>query len=256
MGTLRALLRVLALTVLTLAVYLCLLVSKPVGWLSRPAGLSLENTWVRTWARGSAWVMGLRIRASGPPPKPPFFLVVNHLSYVDIVVLATKVHGRFLAKSEIARWPITGFLASSVGTLFVERARPRDLTRLLPMIQGRLGSGAGVIVFPEGTSTHGERVERFKPSLFEVAVRTECPVYTAALGYSTPPPSPPAHLSVCWWGEMTFLPHFFRLLMLPGIDATVAFGPEPIRADDRKALAGLAQRAVESRFTPVVGSES
>lgn len=256
MGLALALVRAIALAAVTIPLYVCLLLTKPAGWISRHRRVVLEDFWVRTWARASAAVMGVTIHVEGPPPEPPFFLVANHLSYLDIVVLSTRIHGRFLAKAEISRWPIAGMLARSVGTLFIERERSRDLSRILPEIQARLDAGTGVVVFPEGTSTKGEEVLRFKPSLFEVAARTGTPVSTAALGYRTPPPAPPAHLAVCWWGDAPFLPHFFRLLMLPRIEATVAFGGAPIRAEDRKALAVLSHRAVAAQFTPVVGCES
>lgn len=248
----RAGVRCVALTAITVPSYLGLLVTKPVGLVSRRGGLALESFWVRVWARACARALGVDVTARGEPPRPPFFLASNHLSYLDIVVLATLVDARFLAKSEIARWPIAGLLARSVGTLFIERERARDLTRVLPAIQSRLDLGHGVVVFPEGTSTKGAEVLRFKPSLFEVALRTRAPVRTASLSYATPSHAPPAHLAVCWWGDAPFLGHFLRLLMLPRIRATVAFGGSEIRAEDRKSLAALAQRAVEDQFTPVV----
>lgn len=256
MSSARAWLRLVALAVTTTPVWLGLVASKPVTWIHRRLGLRLEGWWLRHWARTSAAVVGLRIASQGPPPKPPFFLVCNHLSYLDIVVLLSLVDGRFLAKSEIARWPVMGLLARTTGTLFIERTRPRDLARVLPAVTDRLDAGAGVIVFPEGTSTRGDAVLPFKPGIFEVAVRTSIPVSCAALRYRTPPHSPPAHLSVCWWGDTPFVGHFFRLLALPRIEATVAFGGQPITAGDRKALAARAQEAVSDHFTPLVGCEA
>lgn len=257
MGPVVAGLRALLLAAVTLPIYVAVLASKPIGWLSPRTGSALESFWVRVWAKACLFVLGVRVEVRGEPPAPPFFLVANHLSYLDIVVLFTLVDGRFLAKSEVASWPIAGMLARSVGTLFIERRRTRDLSRVLPLIERRLAGGLGVVVFPEGTSSKGEDVLPFRPSLFEVAVRTRIPVSTAALGYETPARSAPAHLAVCWWGDAPFLGHFFRLLMVPRIGATVAFGGSTIEGGhDRKTLATLAHRAVRDQFTPVVGCKT
>ena len=256
MGAVRASLRMVALVATTTPIYLGVLFCKPVAWFSTRRSLAIQDFWVRTWARACARILGMRITVDGASPAPPFFLVSNHLSYVDIVVLFSVLDCHFIAKSDVARWPVMGFLARTAGTLFIRRESKRDLTRVIPAVQALLGAGRGVVVFPEGTSTKGDAVARFKPSLFEVAILTETPVSYAALSYVTPDATPPAHLSVCWWGDMEFMPHLFRLLALPRFDATVAFGGARITADDRKVLAARAQRAVEDQFTPVVGYEA
>ena len=106
-------------------------------------------------------------------------------------------------------------------------------------------------MFPEGTSICGDEVLPFRPSLFEVAVRTGSPVRTAALSYRTPAGAAPADLAVCWWGDMGFAPHFIKLLTLPSILARVSFGPGAVTAEDRKDLALRAHGAVSGLFEPV-----
>ena len=207
----------------------------------------------RWWSRSLLAVMGARVESRGRPPEPPFLLVANHLSYIDVLVLASRVDAVFLAKSDVAGWPIIGSLCRSVGTLFVDREAHRDLPRAIAAIDGTLGSGLGVAMFPEGTSTRGAEVARFHPSLLEVAARARRPVAYASLGYATPEGAPPAHLAVCWWGDMELPGHLWRLLALPGFRATVAFGDERIQDDDRKLLAARLWRAVNGLFTPVVG---
>ncbi|MDA1266639.1 MAG: lysophospholipid acyltransferase family protein [Planctomycetota bacterium] len=256
MITLRVVWRLASMGTLTLLMGPPLLVGLLAGLFSARARWAIVDCCTYTWATGSCWLLGVRIEIVGTPPKPPFFLVSNHLSYLDIIVLYTRLRGRFLAKAEISGWPMMGWLASLAGTLFIDRSRTRDLSRVLPQVQETLDLGRGVVVFPEGTSTKGEAVQRFKPSIFEVPIRTGVPVSFAALHYRTPAGAPPAHLSVCWWGDVPFAPHFLALLKLTRIDATVAFGDHPVTAEDRKDLALLAQRAVESQFTPVVGCEA
>ncbi|MFT5050294.1 MAG: 1-acyl-sn-glycerol-3-phosphate acyltransferase [Chlamydiales bacterium] len=198
-----------------------------------------------------ALILGVRVEVRGEAPAPPFFLVSNHLSYVDIVVIHSCLRCLFLAKSEVARWPLIGFLARSTGTLFVDRGRKTDLLRVIREARERMERGYGVVVFPEGTSTDGSAVQPFKASIFEVAAATGLPVRCASISYVTPAASPPARLAVCWWGDMTFGKHFLELLTLPPFRALVSFGEEPIVAPDRKSLALESQRAVEAIFTPV-----
>ena len=139
-----------------------------------------------------------------------------------------------------------------VDTLFIDREIKRDIPRAMRRIREVLDSGRGVVVFPEGSSTRGDSVLRFRPSLLEAAASADVPVSYAALSYRTPKGSAPAHLSVCWWGDMPFGSHLLELLGLPRIRARLSFGEEPIQERDRKDLARRLQYAVEERFQPVV----
>ncbi len=115
-----------------------------------------------------------------------------------------------------------------------------------------VAGGDGIIVFAEATSSPGNTVLPFRPALLEWAARTGYPVHHASVSYRTPAGSPPAHLSVCWWGDMTLGPHLLGLCRLPRIEATIRFGADPIVERDRKLLAERLQRAVAEQFTPVV----
>ena len=254
MAALRGTVRLIALFGTTFVLFLAYLATRLVVPFSAAAGRASHRFLVRTWARASCAILGIAITFEGEPPAPPFFLVANHLSYIDILVLLTRVDGSFLAKSEIASWPLIGILARSTGTLFVDRTRRSDLVRVNALAERLIADGGGMIAFPEGTSTSGEEVLHFKPSIFEVALRTGVPVQSATLRYVTPPDAPPAYLSVCWWGDMGFVPHFLGLARLPKIESHVVFGTEPIVAEDRKTLALRAQRAVERAFVPVAPS--
>lgn len=251
-GTLRASLRLLAMAICLPPLILLLGLVNLVALLAPGLGGRLVDAATHLWARTLLLIFSVRVRSQGAPPKPPFFLVSNHLSYLDILVLYSRLRTRFLSKAEVAGWPGLGLITRWAGTLYIDRERQRDLSRVLPEIEANLSAGRGIVVFPEGTSTKGATVERFKPSIFEVPIRAGMPVSYAALGYSTPAGATPAHLSVCWWGDRSFFSHFFPLLTLPRIDATVSFGQDSLTATDRKDLALQARAAVESRFTPVV----
>ena len=204
----------------------------------------------RHWARTMAKVVGMRIHVEGSPRGG--FLVANHLSYMDIIVLGAVTGTGFVSKAEVADWPGLGIAARSVGTLFLDRGRKRELVKMASQMRDRISHGQSLVLFPEGTSTKGEEVLTFRSSLLEPAAEAEIPVGYAALHYRTPEGSPPAYLSVCWWGEMTLGPHLLTLLAMPSFDATVAFGPEPIADPDRKALAAKLHRAVSGLFRPTM----
>lgn len=204
------------------------------------------------WGRSLAAIVGMRIRVEGRPPRPPFFLVANHLSYVDIIVIVAHLECNFVAKNDIAGWPGMGWLASGVGTIFIDRKNFQDIPRVIRLINDSLDENLGVVLFPEGTSTMGDRIMPFSPALLEPAARAGYPVSYAAISYRTPPSEPPAHAAICWWGDMDFLPHFLKLLLVSKFEATIVFGEDAIQADDRKLLARSLWDAVNQQFTPVV----
>jgi 1-acyl-sn-glycerol-3-phosphate acyltransferase len=211
---------------------------------------------MRAWARSLVRIAGVEISVDGPVPRPPFLLVANHLSYVDIIVLSSLVDCCYVSRGDVEHWPVVGWLCRSMRVIFVDRDRRRDVGRVSRVMAERLAEGEGVTFFPEGTSTAGDRIIPFKPSLFDCAVQTGVPVHYAALGYATGDGEPPAFLAVCWWGKMPFFSHFLSLLELRRVRARVAFGSDPVAGDDRKELARELWSAVDARFVPVVESEA
>lgn len=235
---------------------LALLVAALLRHASRTAGERLAAHAFRIWARGTARIVGLTIDTRGTPPRRPFFLAANHLSYLDVVVLASTLDATFVAKSDVATWPLVGRLCAAVGTVFLDRTRKRDLLRVLPLLDARLGAGDGVVVFPEGTTSDGSVVLPFRSPLFAAADRRDLPVHLAMLSYATPDGAPHPTQAVCWWGDMAFLPHLRALLALPSCTARVEFVTTTIPAGDRKLMAHAAQQALARRFVPVHQGES
>lgn len=249
MSQLRLAVRLPAAFLVTFLFWVLLLVGTPFAWavgrLSRWRGLMMGG-----WGRSLAALFGMRIRVEGRPPEEAQLIVSNHLSYMDIVLLGATLRCTFVSKAEVAGWPFIGLAARSAGTLFLDRARKRQLPEVAARMQERLAAGQGLVLFPEGTSTGGDRVLPFRSALLEPAASGGIPVGFASLHYRTPPGWPPAQESVCWWGEMTLAPHVLNLLRMPGFDATVAFGSEPLVASDRKLLAAKLHRAVSELFRP------
>lgn len=203
------------------------------------------------WTKSFVRISNMQIEVTGPLPKPPFFLVTNHLSYTDIAAIRAVIPCIFVAKKEIVSWFLAGRICRDMGTIFIDRDNRRDIPRAGEQIIERLEKGEGVVVFPEGTSTKGETVRPFNSSFFEFAARARTPVSYAAVGYRTPEGELPASLAACWWEEISFMNHLWRLFKTREYTATIDFGEQPIVGDDRKELARELRECVLSKFNPV-----
>jgi 1-acyl-sn-glycerol-3-phosphate acyltransferase len=204
------------------------------------------------WARSFAAIARMEIEIVGQPPKPPFFLVCNHISYVDIPALRLAANGIFIAKSEIKDWFLAGTMIKNMGNIFINRKNKRDIPRAGAEVLKRLNEQEGVILFPEGTSTKGETILPFNSSFLEFAASTDLPVSYAALRYATPPGGPTPSERVCWWDDKTFMQHLWLLFSLPSFKAIVTFGEEPVIDTDRKKLAARLHQHVEESFIPML----
>lgn len=206
---------------------------------------------MRREARALLRACGVHWTTVGTPPRAPFLLVANHLGYLDIVLMCATTPAWFISKHEVASWPGIGWVVRSVNTLFVNRERKSDLLRLSGLMHETLDRGEGVIFYPEGTSSPGEGLLPFKPSLLEPAAARALPVHYAVIHYRTAPGARPAREAVCWWGDMDFFPHLLGLLRLPGVRARITFGAEPVRHQDRKILAIHLRDAMLRHFESV-----
>jgi len=205
----------------------------------------------RLWGRGVLSVLGVEVELLGVPPAWPCVVVANHLSYLDIPVLSAHFPGRFVAKSDIAGWPVLGQLVATAGAIFVDQQRRRDVVRVAEAMARTLAAGVSVVLFPEGHSTRGLGVDRLHSSLLECAVQGRAPCLAVALGYETPgdPWAPAA--TVCWWGGMGFWRHAWSLVGLRRVRVSVRFAPSSRRGTDRKELAQALQQDLLALFVPL-----
>lgn len=173
-------------------------------------------------------------------------VAANHLGYLDVLVLAAAAPAVFVAKSEVARWPVFGWFARAAGTRFVDRGKRSDVARVGAEFAEAIAAGTNVILFLEGTSTNGNDVLPFKASLLEPATRNGWATVPAAIDYRVSEGRSAAD-EVCWWGEMTLMPHLWNLASIPRIEARVSWG-DGRRGTDRKRLAAeLRTACVEMR---------
>lgn len=219
-----------------------------------PARHAAYRRWVFGWScRALLRVIGARLEVSGPLPSPPFLLVANHISYLDILSLGSHLPYVFLSKAEVKRWPGIGPLCRAAGTLFIDRAARRDIPLILARLEEVLDRGEGVIFFPEATSSPGGGLLPFRSPLLELPARRAFPVHYGVLHYATPPGEVPAQRSVAWAGSVPFAPHVLNLLRLRGIAIRLELGPEPVIETDRKRLAERLYEEIEARFVPLAG---
>lgn len=173
------------------------------------------------WCRVLCRILGLRLTVYGDPLLGRALLVANHVSWLDILCIAAVCPTHFLAKQEVAGWPLIGWLCRRAGTAFIRRGDERGARDAAERLTWRLRRRGGrVLVFPEGTSTDGRGVRRFFPRLFQAAIRARCPVQALALRY---PHAAGVHPAVPFVGDDAFVAHLWRVLGAGGLHAELHF---------------------------------
>lgn len=247
-GWLRALLRGAALVVLIFGglVFLLLvrLVERPLFGLRRP----LTPFITQFVCRNALRILGMGFETSGALMREPGAVVANHSSWLDIFALNARKRIYFVSKAEVAKWPVVGWLARATGTVFIER-NPRRAREQTELFTHRLLAGHKLLFFPEGTSSDGVRVLRFKTTLFEAFftqhLRPVTYIQPVTVIYSAPTGKPPSHYG--WWGKMYIGSHLLKVLAErhPGGVRVIYHRPVKV-ADfaDRKALAAYLENTV------------
>lgn len=190
--------------------------------------------WLQYSSRRVLAIFKTQIKTSGSIPKSGL-LVSNHLSYVDILVIASITPAMFVAKREVKGWPIFGFFARLAGTVFVDREHRSKVGQTTGEIETALNENALVVLFPEGTSSNGESVLPFKSSLLQPAARQTHALFASHIQYEIEDGN--VGEEVCYWGDMTLVPHLINLLGIKRIQAEVRFTQMRAASTDRKELA-------------------
>lgn len=161
--------------------------------------------------------------------------VSNHRSSLDILVMLAHLEGKFVSRGDLSQWPVIGPLARKSGMLFVEREDRRSAANVVQAMIGRVESGVGIIIFPEGTTFPGDEVRPFKPGAFAVARRTSCELVPVGIAYGG---------GALTFGDESFLEHMRRVTGQPRTRVGLAVGA-PTRAVQGEDSAALARRLHE-----------
>jgi 1-acyl-sn-glycerol-3-phosphate acyltransferase len=219
-------------------------------------GLILRQPWVATFPRFyhrcCCHILGIGVREIGRKVEArPVLFAANHVSYLDITVLGSLLDASFIAKTEIAGWPLFGWLARLQRSVFIDR-RARSTARQRDSIAARLAADEALILFPEGTSGDGNRLLPFKSALFGVADHnttgpvTVQPVSIAYTRLDGMPIGRVLRPFFAWYGSMSLAPHLWRMLGLGRLEVVVEFHPPTSLAacGSRKALARYCEERV------------
>jgi lyso-ornithine lipid O-acyltransferase len=225
--------------------------------------LRLQRTIPHVYHRVLCTLIGVRIREMGArSTASPALILSNHVSWLDICVISALAPVVFVAKSEVARWPVFGWLAKLQRTIFINRQARHQTGAATREIAGRLLGGDAVVLFAEGTSSNGIRVLPFRSSLVGAVHHvlgatthhthvTVQPMSLAYVGFDGLPIGRALRERVAWYGDADLIPHLLQVLASGAVDVTVSWG-EATACDisaDRKAIARDAEKSVRHMTT-------
>ncbi|MTH99734.1 1-acyl-sn-glycerol-3-phosphate acyltransferase [Roseibium sp. RKSG952] len=247
----KAVLAILALTLVSLFMI-------PMQWLAVRFNLPLQRYLPWIWHLIANRLVGIRVHQIGRPvDSRPLLIASNHTSWVDIPVLGSLMPLSFIAKSEVASWPVFGLFAKLQRSVFVNRTRRSDTGKVTDSIAGRLKSGDAMVLFAEGTSNDGNGVLPFRSALLGSATRAldaeggevwVQPLSIAYQGLQGMPMGRQFRPRVAWYGDMELAGHLWGVFSSGALDVVVSWG-EPVlvhHGTDRKVLTRTLEQSVRS----------
>jgi 1-acyl-sn-glycerol-3-phosphate acyltransferase len=204
---------------------------------------------IQRWSRRLLSIFNIQLRVKGAEmlPHTTYLLASNHISWLDIHVINAFRPVRFVAKSEVASWPVFGWMAKQLRTVFIRRDSARHARHVVGQVADVLKTES-ICIFPEGTSTLGDEVLAFKPNLFESATVALVPVYPMAIQYLSSATGKRSY-SPAFIGEMGLLESMANVVQNRHLIVELAIlPPMAIPSNgviaDRKDLAQYSQEAI------------
>jgi lyso-ornithine lipid O-acyltransferase len=239
------------------------LVLLPFQLVGLACGLRLQRTIPHVYHRILCKLIGIRIHEVGArSTASPLLILSNHVSWLDICVISALAPVVFVAKSEVARWPVFGWLAKLQRTIFINRQARHQTGAATREIAGRLLGGDAVVLFAEGTSSNGMRVLPFRSSLVGAVHHalgatthhthvTVQPMSLAYVGFDGLPIGRALRERVAWYGDADLIPHLLQVFASGAVDVTVSWGEATAHdiGADRKAIARDAEKSVRRMTT-------
>lgn len=201
---------------------------------------------IQQWSVKLLEIVQVQVDSAGPPPHRGL-VVMNHISWLDVFVLNAVAPSRFVSKAEVARWPLVGYLVSRSGTLYIERTRKTAARRTNHLISEALAGGDRVAVFPEGTTTAGDRLLRFHAALLQPAIASGGHVHPASLQYFDAAGRRSG--AVSYVGDESLLGSVWQLLGTQFVLARLQFdGAETAAGRHRRELADALHSKISRRL--------
>lgn len=229
-------------------------------------GLVAENRAPKIWHRTIARILGLRIHVVGRmSERRPLLIVANHISWTDVMVLGSFADVSFIAKSELAGWPVMGWLSTLQRTVFVERERRRKSGEQVSEIAARMAGGRAMVLFAEGSTSDGNVLLPFKSTLVGAAsaviaggTAETVHVQPVAIAYTRlhgVPMGRRGRTVAAWIGGQDLIPHVMGLLANRSVDVEVHFGEAMAfgKGADRKRATRELEAGVRAMFTGALG---
>lgn len=207
----------------------------------------------RAWSEKLLRTLNIHLRVHGQPPAALYpantLLVANHVSWLDIFALNSVTLTRFVAKSEIRRWPLIGTLVTRAGTLYIDRGNRRDAARINQHMAKAMQDGDCIGLFPEGTTSDGRSLLPFKASLFDAAARAGATVQPVTLRFVNADGS--ISQAASYVGDTTLLQSIWRLASARGQVVELHYG-QPLSGEQRTRfeLCAHAEREIAAGLRP------
>lgn len=209
-------------------------------------GRARRTELIRRWSARVLAILNVRLSVRGEVPEVSaagVMFVANHVSWLDVYLLDAVCPVRFVAKAEVRAWPVIGWLAVKLGTLFIERARRHDTARANREVVDALRQGDCIAVFPEGTTSDGTLLRPFHASLLQSAITSEARLWPVAIRYVHRDGT--VNLSPAYVDDMSFGASLLRILNEPDLAAEITYlEPLPVQGRSRRELAVLAEKAI------------